>query len=109
MSIQALAECSLSFWHSDSSHVSPRSAKQALTELLIPGEMRSSSHSNDPTAKKPADVVSSINLFDSMEIYPGSKIAHFKKLHEKTGIAYEDMVSPGSVSRCALWREWRSV
>jgi magnesium-dependent phosphatase 1 len=33
-----------------------------------------------------------IDLFDYLQIYPGSKIRHFEKLHQQTGIAYEDMV-----------------
>jgi magnesium-dependent phosphatase 1 len=28
-----------------------------------------------------------------MEIYPGSKLRHFKEVHRKTGIPYEQMVS----------------
>lgn len=35
------------------------------------------------------------NLFfdpDAIEIYPGSKLTHFRKLHEKTGIPYDEMV-----------------
>ncbi len=27
-----------------------------------------------------------------MEIYPGSKITHFQKLHQKTGIPYHEMI-----------------
>jgi magnesium-dependent phosphatase 1 len=33
-----------------------------------------------------------LDLFDYLQIYPGSKIRHFEKLHQQTGIAYEDMV-----------------
>ncbi|KAK6593191.1 hypothetical protein ACHAQE_010608 [Botrytis cinerea] len=33
-----------------------------------------------------------IEYFDQLEIYPGSKIAHFTKLHKSTGIAYKDML-----------------
>ncbi|KAH8857490.1 Magnesium-dependent phosphatase 1 [Schistosoma japonicum] len=32
------------------------------------------------------------HLFDYIEIYPGSKVAHFKKFHELSGIMYKDMV-----------------
>lgn len=37
--------------------------------------------------------ISAIKFFDQLEIYPSSKIRHFKKLHEKTGISYDEMVS----------------
>lgn len=33
-----------------------------------------------------------ISLFDNIEIYPGSKMRHFRSLHEKTGIDYGDML-----------------
>lgn len=33
-----------------------------------------------------------IDFFDNMEIYPGSKIKHFERLHKATGIPYEDML-----------------
>jgi magnesium-dependent phosphatase 1 len=33
-----------------------------------------------------------IEFFDHLQIYPGSKIKHFEKLQQQTGIAYEDML-----------------
>jgi len=33
-----------------------------------------------------------IEYFDQMEIYPGSKISHFKALHKKTGLPYSEML-----------------
>ena len=33
-----------------------------------------------------------IDYFDAFEIYPGSKIAHFRSLKEKTGLEYSDML-----------------
>jgi len=33
-----------------------------------------------------------IEYFDEFEIYPGSKVKHFKSLHRKTKLAYEDML-----------------
>ncbi|KAB8298030.1 hypothetical protein EYC80_001802 [Monilinia laxa] len=33
-----------------------------------------------------------IEFFDQLEIYPGSKIAHFTKLQKSTGISYKDML-----------------
>jgi magnesium-dependent phosphatase 1 len=38
-------------------------------------------------------LIPAIKFFDQLEIYPSSKIRHFKKLHEKTGISYDEMVS----------------
>jgi len=72
----------------------PKAARQALTELLIPGSIDSDDLLKGGKAKNEKELVSSINLFDSMEIYPGSKITHFQALHKKTGIPYEEMVSP---------------
>ncbi|ORY88825.1 magnesium-dependent phosphatase-1 [Leucosporidium creatinivorum] len=68
----------------------PRAARQALTKLLVPGSLNSVR--DDPLQRNESTVVSSIKLFDTMEIYPGSKIAHFKELHKKTGIPYEEML-----------------
>ncbi|KAF7290789.1 hypothetical protein MIND_01319800 [Mycena indigotica] len=58
-------------------------AKQALSLIRIPP-----SHADDPAVQEqPA-----IELFDNLEIYPGSKIPHFRALHEKTGVPYEEML-----------------
>lgn len=32
------------------------------------------------------------NYFDHFEIYPGSKLTHFRSLQEKTGLPYQDMI-----------------
>ncbi len=37
-------------------------------------------------------LVKAIDLFDYQEIYPGSKITHFRKLHDDSGVEYEDMI-----------------
>lgn len=55
-------------------------ARQALQLLLVPGE--------DGESAGPA-----IELFDDLQIYPGSKLTHFRALHTKTGVPYEQMVS----------------
>lgn len=52
---------------------SPPDARQVLSLLQIEGD-------------------NAIDYFDHMEIYPGSKITHFKCLAEATGIPYEDML-----------------
>lgn len=58
-------------------------AREALDLILIPPRTGSSD-------MKP---IPAIKFFDQLEIYPSSKIRHFKKLHEKTGISYDEMVS----------------
>ncbi|KAK4051934.1 hypothetical protein OIV83_002639 [Microbotryomycetes sp. JL201] len=77
----------------------PKAARQALTELLVPGTMRPSSGGHfDPLKAKSrqeasaSDTISSIKLFDTLEIYPGSKLKHFRAIHEATGIPYEEML-----------------
>ncbi|KAI5453187.1 hypothetical protein NCC49_006215 [Naganishia albida] len=58
----------------------PDLAREALGLLLIPAEKGSSEMSK------------AITFFQTMEIYPGSKLRHFKSIHKKTGIAYADML-----------------
>jgi hypothetical protein len=60
----------------------------------------------DASAAPPTKAV---QFFDEMEIYPGSKVAHFKQLHEKTGIAYADMVRARPVSPVPLRRSLISL
>lgn len=42
--------------------------------------------------EKTSSARSAISLFDHLEIYPGSKTTHFRKLHEKSGVDYEEML-----------------
>ncbi|PWN34054.1 magnesium-dependent phosphatase-1, partial [Meira miltonrushii] len=61
----------------------PTIARQALNNLLIVDDgVRRLTFTPIPTMK----------LFDQLEIYPGSKITHFRKINEKTGIPFEDMI-----------------
>ncbi|KAI0804798.1 magnesium-dependent phosphatase-1 [Irpex lacteus] len=60
----------------------PKLARQALSLLLVPPQV-----GDKESPPKPA-----IEFFDQLEIYPGSKLTHFKKLHEKTGLPYSEML-----------------
>ncbi|KAJ7659405.1 magnesium-dependent phosphatase-1 [Mycena rosella] len=55
----------------------PDLARQALTLLRVSGDDDS----------RPA-----IEFFDDLQIYPGSKLAHFRAVHAATGIPYEQML-----------------
>lgn len=83
----------------------PSVARQALNNLLLiddgvkkqdseytetSSSIRQSNHAKG--GKQFFTPIPAMKLFDQLEIYPGSKISHFRQLHEKTGIEYEDMI-----------------
>lgn len=71
----------------------PKVARQMLSELTLHGARRDAGR--DSLRAKDAGskgTVSAIHLFDSMEIYPGSKLEHFRELNRQTGIPFEQMV-----------------
>ncbi|ORX38182.1 magnesium-dependent phosphatase-1 [Kockovaella imperatae] len=55
-------------------------AREALGMLLVPGH---------EGGGKP---VKAVTYFNTMEIYPGSKLRHFREVHRKTGIPYDQML-----------------
>ncbi|TDL18226.1 magnesium-dependent phosphatase-1 [Rickenella mellea] len=59
-----------------------RLAREALSLLLLP----------PPKSNPGAELMTAIEFFDHTEIYPTSKIVHFKELHKKTGIPYSEML-----------------
>ncbi|KAH8925461.1 hypothetical protein BT69DRAFT_1307923 [Atractiella rhizophila] len=64
----------------------PPAARQALKELLIPVSSFEEGKAGEGMTE------SAISMFDQLEIYPGSKKAHFRALHEKRGVSYDDML-----------------
>ncbi|CAK5278207.1 unnamed protein product [Mycena citricolor] len=61
----------------------PDLALRALNLLRVP----ESDEEDGIEPGKPA-----IEYFDNLQIYPGSKLAHFRAIHKKTGIPYEQML-----------------
>ncbi|KAL7008053.1 hypothetical protein EMMF5_002235 [Cystobasidiomycetes sp. EMM_F5] len=59
----------------------PKAAEQALDQLLIP-----------QSSRPEAGLIRAIECFNTKEIYPGSKLTHFRSIHKKTRIPYEEMV-----------------
>ncbi|KAJ6525069.1 magnesium-dependent phosphatase-1, partial [Mycena vulgaris] len=57
----------------------PSLAREALSLLLVPGK------EGEPA--QPA-----IELFGNLQIYPGSKLTHFRALHANTGVPYDQML-----------------
>jgi len=57
----------------------PDLADEMLRLLAVP-----SAEGNKPSRAR--------DLFDFLQIYPGSKMRHFRELHKITGIEYEDML-----------------
>jgi magnesium-dependent phosphatase 1 len=73
----------------------PSAARQALQGLVIiddsiPPVMNVSTRQSQIIPSRTP--VKAISLFTQQEIYPGSKLTHFKSLHAKTGIPYEEML-----------------
>ncbi|CZT14869.1 related to magnesium dependent phosphatase [Ramularia collo-cygni] len=60
----------------------PELARSLLSLLRIPRDSQ-----DEGSAARTA-----ISMFDHMEIYPGNKITHFKSLHKKSGLPYEEML-----------------
>ncbi|KAF5348307.1 hypothetical protein D9756_010538 [Leucocoprinus leucothites] len=72
----------------------PDLAYQALRLLLIPPPPSSSNlkANGKASSKSKEEVTPAIEFFNQLEIYPGSKLTHFRKVHQKTGIPYSEML-----------------
>ncbi|WVN87111.1 magnesium-dependent phosphatase-1 [Cryptococcus depauperatus CBS 7841] len=57
----------------------PELAREALSLLLLEGE-------------EGGDHMKALSYFNTLEIYPGSKLRHFREIHRKTGIPYSQML-----------------
>ncbi|KAJ3751581.1 magnesium-dependent phosphatase-1 [Lentinula raphanica] len=70
----------------------PTLARSALNLLLVPPIVPPMNDSGSGSNEGLAKAVRATEFFDQLEIYPGSKLTHFKRLHQKTGIAYSEML-----------------
>ncbi|KAE9990028.1 hypothetical protein EG327_001957 [Venturia inaequalis] len=75
----------------------PDLARETLKLLRVPQSQIPASTSSDSTSTTSTDSASpsttkAMDLFTHLQIYPGSKIRHFERLHATTQLAYEEMV-----------------
>ncbi|GAA5828450.1 hypothetical protein JCM11251_006255 [Rhodosporidiobolus azoricus] len=87
-----LHHSNIQVWAASRTHA-PKVARQILSELLLPGSLRPR-EGEDLLKPRSSDnkTISAISLFDGLEIYPGSKMEHFREIGKKTGVAHADML-----------------
>lgn len=80
-------------------------AREALRLIRIPASSSVGKDTTNVPDTDRAESLPAIQFFDQLEIYPGSKIAHFKQLHKVTGIPYSEMVRipPYGTSYHLIW------
>ncbi|KAF2197211.1 magnesium-dependent phosphatase-1 [Delitschia confertaspora ATCC 74209] len=83
--LDALKQKSIKIGAASRTHA-PDLGRKMLTLLQIPHTSSSVSSKDTPPS------VPAINLFDYLQIYPGSKTTHFERLRRESGIEYEDML-----------------
>lgn len=67
----------------------PDLAREMLKLLRVPLPPTSLSSDSTDTSSQ---TLKAHDLFTHLQIYPGSKIRHFEKLHKDTGLEYEEML-----------------
>ncbi|KAI9741341.1 MAG: hypothetical protein M1834_003058 [Cirrosporium novae-zelandiae] len=65
----------------------PDLARDMLKLLHVPTTPTTSNSSSSKSSTKRA-----LDFFDHLQIFPGSKISHFRKLQKQTGVGYEEML-----------------
>ncbi|KAJ8092064.1 hypothetical protein PM082_024304 [Marasmius tenuissimus] len=63
----------------------PALARQALELLLVPPSLETGAHASSEFGQ-------AIDFFEQLEIYPDSKLTHFRRIHEETGVSYDKML-----------------
>lgn len=80
------------------------SAREALRLIRIPAPTPVGKDTTNVSDANTVESLPAINFFDHLEIYPGSKIAHFKQFHKITGIPYSEMVRVLSYELCNCYQ-----